>query len=55
MKTAQHDGSEEMIVTHAGLFIMDLRKGNDASDDGDTINFYLQCSTNPHFRSPDKA
>lgn len=36
MQSAQHDGSEEIIVTHAGLFIMDLRKGNDASDDGDT-------------------
>lgn len=36
MQSAEHDGSEEIIVTHAGLFIMDLRKGNDASDDGDS-------------------
>lgn len=45
MQSAQHDGSEEIIVTHAGLFIMDLRKGND--DDMMmvivlVINFYLQ-------------
>lgn len=36
MQSAEHDGSEEIIVTHVGLFIMDLRKGNDACDDGDS-------------------